>query len=58
MEKAKNDCHDEARDRSLFERFFGSLKAYAALSKELDNPSQGVDSTPNAVFRTRGFAEI
>ena len=44
MEKAKTDGHDEARDRSLFERFFESLKAYAASSEELDNPSQGVDS--------------
>ena len=30
VEKAKTDCHDEARDRSLFERFFESLKTYAA----------------------------
>ena len=45
MEKAKTDCHDEARDRSLFERFFESLKTYAASSEELDDPSQGVDST-------------
>ena len=30
VEKAKADCHDEARDRSLFERFFESLKTYAA----------------------------
>ena len=58
MEKAKTDCHDEARDRSLFERFFESLKAYAASSEELDDPSLGVDSTPNSVFPTRGFAEI
>ena len=47
-----------ARDRSLFERFFESLKTYAALSEELDDPSQGVDSAPNSVFRTRGFAKI
>ena len=58
VEKAKTDCHDEARDRSLFERFFGSLKAYAASSEELDNPSQGMDSAPNSVFRTRGFTKI
>ena len=58
MEIAKTDCHDEARDRSLFERFFESLKTYAASSEELGNPSQGVDSAPNSVFRTRGFAEI
>ena len=58
VEKAKTDCHDEARDRSLFERFFESLKTYAASSEELDNPSQGVDSAPNSVFQTRGFAEI
>ena len=30
VEKAKTDCHDVARDRSLFERFFESLKTYAA----------------------------
>ena len=58
MEKAKTDCHDEARDRSLFERFFESLKAYATSSEELDDPSEGVDSAPNSVLRTRGFAEI
>ena len=34
MEKAKTDFHDVARDRSLFERFFESLKAYAASSEE------------------------
>ena len=58
VEKAKTDYHDEARDGSLFERFFKSLKTYAASSEELDNTSQGVDSAPNSVFRTRGFAEI
>ena len=47
-----------ARDRSLFERFFESLKAYAASSEELALFGQGVDSAPNSVFRTRGFAEI
>ena len=46
-----------ARDRSLFERFFESLKAYAASSEELALSGQGVDSAPNSVFRTRGFAE-
>ena len=30
VEKAKTDRHDRARDRSLFERFFESLKTYAA----------------------------
>ena len=44
MEKAKTDCHDEARDRSLFERFFESLKTYAASSEELALSGQGVDS--------------
>ena len=58
VEKAKTDCHDVARDRSLFERFFESLKAYAASSEEPDLSGQGVDSAPNSVFRTRGFAEI
>ena len=58
VEKAKTDCHDEARDRSLFERFFESLKTYAASSEELALSGQGVDSAPNSVFRTRGFAEI
>ena len=46
------------RDRSLFERFFESLKAYAASSEELALSVQGVDSAPNSVFRTRGFAKI
>ena len=58
MEKAKTDCHDEARDRSLFERFFESLKTYAASSEEPDLSGQGVDSASDSVFRTRGFAEI
>ena len=58
VEKAKTDCHDEARDWSLFERFFESLKSYAASSEEPALSSQGVDSAPNSVFRTRGFAEI
>ena len=58
MEKAKIDCHDEERDRSLFERFFESLKTYAASSEESDLSGQGMDSAPNSVFRTRGFAEI
>ena len=58
MEKAKTDCHDEERDRSLFERLFESLKAYAASSEEPALSGQGVDSAPNSVFRTRGFAEI
>ena len=30
VEKAKTDRHDRARDRSLFARFFESLKTYAA----------------------------
>ena len=54
MEKAKTDCHDEARDRSLFERFFESLKTYAALSEEPDLSGLGVDSAPNSVFRILG----
>ena len=58
VEKAKTDRHDEARDRSLFERFFESLKTYAASSEEPALSGQGVDSAPNSVFRTRGFAEI
>ena len=58
MEKAKTDCHDEARDRSLFERFFESLKTYATSSEEMAFSGQGVDSASNSVFRTRGFAEI
>src|SRR3954465_889859 len=33
VEKAKTDCHDRARDRSLFERFFESLKAYAVFER-------------------------
>ena len=40
VEKAKTDCHDKAWDRSLFERFFESLKAYAALSGELVKSGQ------------------
>ena len=58
VEKAKTECHDEVRDRSLFERFFESLKTYAASSEEPALSGQGVDSAPNSVFRTRGFAEI
>ena len=54
MEKAKTDCHDEARDRSLFERFFESLKTYAASSEEPALSGQGVDSAPNSVFRILG----
>ena len=54
MEKAKTDCRDEARDRLLFERFFESLKAYAASSEELALSGQGVDSAPNSVFRILG----
>ena len=54
MEKAKIDCHDEARDRSLFERFFESLKAYAASSEEPALSGQGVDSASNSVFRILG----
>ena len=54
MEKAKTDCHDRVIDWSLFERFFESLKTYATSSEELDNPSQGVDSAPNSVFRILG----
>ena len=54
MEKAKTDCHDEARDRSLFERFFVSLKTYAASSEEPALSGQGVDSAPNSVFRILG----
>ena len=58
VEKAKTDCHDEARDRSLFERFFESLNTYAASSEEPALSGQGVDSAPYSVFRTRGFTEI
>ena len=54
MEKAKTDYHDEARDGSLFERFFESLKTYAASSEEPDLSGPGVDSTPNLVFRILG----
>ena len=51
MEKAKTNCHDEARDRSLFERFFESLKTYAASSEEPDLSGLGVDSAMNSVFQ-------
>ena len=54
VEKAKTDRHDSARDRSLFARFFESLKTYAASSKEPDLSSLGVDSAPNSVFRILG----
>ena len=54
MEKAKTDCHDEARDRSLFERVFESLKAYAASSEEPALSGQAVDSAPNSAFRKLG----
>ena len=55
VEKAKTDRHDEARDRSLFKRYFESLKTYAASSEEPNFSGQGMDSAPNSVFRTRGF---
>ena len=54
VEKAKTDCHDDVRDRSLFERFFESLKTYAASSEEPDLSGLGVDSAPNSVFRILG----
>ena len=54
MEKAKTECHDVVRDSSLFERFFESLKAYAASSEEPALSGQGVDSAPNSVFRIPG----
>ena len=54
VEKAKTDCHEEARDRSLFERFFESLKTYVASSEELALSGQGMDSAPNSVFRILG----
>ena len=54
VEKAKTDRHDSARDRSLFTRFFESLKTYAASSEEPALSSQGVDNAPNSVFRILG----
>ena len=54
IEKAKTDHHDSARDRSLFERFFESLKTYAASSEKPDLFGQGVDNAPNSVFRILG----
>ena len=54
VEKAKTDCHDEVRDRSLFERFVESLKTYAASSEEPTLSGQGVDSVPNSVFQILG----
>ena len=54
VEKAKTDRHDNARDRSLFARFFESLKTYAASSEEPDLSGLGVDSAPNSVFRILG----
>ena len=54
VEKAKTDRHDSARDRSLFARFFESLKIYAASSEEPDLSGPGVDSAPNSVFRILG----
>ena len=35
----------------MFERFFESLKAYAASSEEMALSGQGVDSAPNSVFQ-------
>ena len=54
VEKAKTDRHDNASDRSLFVRFFDSLKTYAASSEEPDLSGLGVDSAPNSVFRILG----
>ena len=54
VEKAKTDCHDSARDRSLFARFYESLKTYAASSEEPDFSGLGKDSAPNSVFRILG----
>ena len=54
MEKAKTDCHDKARDWSLFERFFESLKTYAASSEEPDLSGLGVDSALNSVLQILG----
>ena len=54
VENAKTDRHGRARDRSLFERFFESLKTYAASSEEPDLCGPGVDSAPNSVFRILG----
>ena len=54
VEKAKTDRHDSARDRSLFTRFFESLKTYAASSEEPDLSGLGMDSAPNSVFRILG----
>ena len=38
----------------MFERFFESLKTYAASSEESALPGLGVDSAPNSVFGTLG----
>ena len=54
VEKAKTDRHDRATDRSLFERFFESLKTYATSSGELALSGQGVDSALNSAFRILG----
>ena len=37
VEKAKTDCHDKARNWSLFGEVFKSLKTYAASSEEPDS---------------------
>ena len=39
VEKAKTDRHDSARDRSLFARFFESLKTYAARARNRTYPA-------------------
>ena len=50
VEKAKTDCYDKARDWSLFDEVFESLKTYAASSEEPDLSGLSVDSAPNSVF--------
>ena len=54
MEKAKTDCHDEARAGRCSRGFFESLKTYAASGEESALSGQGVDSALNSVFRIPG----
>ena len=54
MEKAKTDCHDEARAGRYSRGFFESLKTYAASGEESALSGQGVDSAPKSVFQILG----
>ena len=53
MEKAKTDCHDEARAGRCSRGFFESLKIFSALGEESALSDLGVYSAPSS-FRIPG----